>query len=102
MPKTKAAKRKTEFWWASIAGAKAEPIEKTTVDGRPAVYTCGCADPFFLDETDCVVELILLMERVPLIMADEFKAPKKGLKSPTQRYSNTVWHAPDHGWRGPR
>lgn len=41
---------KTEFWWASIHGADPEPVEKTEHEGRPCVYTLGCADPFYLDE----------------------------------------------------
>lgn len=36
------SKRKTEFWWASVAGADCEPVEVTKKDGERVAYTCGC------------------------------------------------------------
>lgn len=47
---TALVEKKSIFVWASIAGADPEPVELTEVDGRRAIYTCGCGDPFFLDD----------------------------------------------------
>ena len=45
--------KKSEFWWATIAGANCEPVEIVKIDGERAALTCGCADPFFIDRPDC-------------------------------------------------
>lgn len=50
--------RKAEFWWASVAGAKCEPVEVAMKEGERVAYTCGCADPFYLDRPDCPVVLV--------------------------------------------
>lgn len=121
MPKKK-TERKTEFWWASIAGADPEPVEKTEVDGRPAVYTCGCADPFFLDDKKTLVRLLMTdwsnasTSRVVWKFADERRlahTPYTGLDRPehpdkviaaraAQTHDSAPGFSSSHGWRGPR
>ena len=104
--------RKTEFWWASIHGADPEPVEKTEHEGRPCVYTLGCADPFYLDDGDAVV---LVGERMPrplspaaaaLEAADwdaQRAAARKGRKTYVSPYGNRRSVSEfAHGWRGPR
>lgn len=49
--------RKAKFCWASIAGSDPEPVELGLVNGRHAIYTCGCADPFYLDDKAVPVRL---------------------------------------------
>lgn len=56
--------RKAEFYWASVAGADPEPVELVIIDGRKAIYTCGCGDPFFLD--DKAVKITLGTERAAM------------------------------------
>lgn len=105
------ADRKTEFWWASIAGADPEPVEKTQINGRPCVYTCGCADPFYLDDRDNPVRLGAV-RNVPGM--DELRLDFRS-KEPIERPSladkaeaaeiSRYYHPrrmPRHGWRGPR
>jgi hypothetical protein len=55
-------KNKSEFWWASIAGANCEPVEVTMIDGKRVAYTCGCGDPFYIDEPECLCVLIPVYE----------------------------------------
>ena len=88
--------RKTEFWWASIHGADPEPVEKTEHEGRPCVYTCGCADPFYLDEG-----AILFVRTHPLGKLDRPEHPSKHL---AERAATPIWRQghPYHSWRGPR
>ena len=101
--------RKSQFAWASIAGAQAEPVEITEVDGRPAVYSCGCADPFFLDEPDCPVELGTGY-RYPWAEGSVFTPEAdKFLVRPvvvetSERLAAEKAYAKRkrHGWRGPR
>lgn len=57
------SERKTEFRWASIGGADPEPVELVEIDGRQAVYTCGCGDPFYLDDPHPVARLMWLVSR---------------------------------------
>lgn len=87
--------RKTEFWWASIAGADPEPVEKTENEGRPCVYTIGCADPFYLDH-----DPVLLIRSYPdghltrprhpdIVAAEQAEALATNLRR-------------GHSWRGPR
>lgn len=71
--------RKTEFWWASIDGADPEPVERTKVDGRPAVYTCGCADPFYLDEPDCPVRFLTHDHRDSIAEGWVYRFAKEGI-----------------------
>ena len=122
------SERKTEFWWASIAGADPEPVEKTEHDGRPCVYTLGCADPFYLDATPCLVALITKARDGRDVLADQLPAydrlpmrrpihPDKTLadqaaiaaeRAATPRNSKRPfaaipgWRPASHGWRGPR
>ena len=89
--------RKEKFAWASIAGASAEPVELIEVDGRKAILTCGCPDPFYLD--DATVNVVV------------YDAPAFALKRPSnprtqaeqdrldQEYRNRPVR---HGWRGSR
>jgi hypothetical protein len=98
-------KRKTEFWWASIHGADPEPVEKAEHEGRPCVYTLGCADPFYLDEPgiefvswfDSGIDLIhhpTPMKR-PLIK-------DKALAALAAKRAKIARSNASHGWRGPR
>jgi hypothetical protein len=118
MPKK--IKRKIEFWWASIAGADPEPVEVTSLDGERVAYTCGCADPFYLDRKDCAAVLLMLdfvggagtvLGYKPVSEKRVLKTPYTGIERPlhpnkvvsrVDRVSNTEWHSPQHGWRGPR
>ena len=102
--------RKTEFWWASIAGADPEPVEKTEHEGRPCVYTLGCADPFFLDEPG----VLFVAEGGGAYYGDD-KIYESGTPEPMKRplhpdkdkaaqaseYRRRKRQA-HHGWRGPR
>lgn len=109
-----ANERKTEFWWASVAGADCEPVEVTVLDGERVAYTCGCADPFYLDRPDCLVALVPIEKRYdgnlrkyvpleqplerPLTPAQETAkaaAYERKLKADAKRGIH-------HGWRGPR
>ena len=116
--------RKTEFWWASIAGADPEPVEKTEHEGRPCVYTLGCADPFYLDLELCPILFVPQpMARMPsalerprhpdaaaaeaaeraLAKASAKPTGKSQMGRPLYRYmfrGQIVEFA--HGWRGPR
>ena len=106
------SERKSEFWWASIYGADPEPVEKTERNGRPCVYTIGCADPFYLDDAGAVVFVEERMTRPPgpveaKLSADDWQAQRdaarKGLKTYLSPYGGrrrvSEWA---HGWRGPR
>lgn len=104
--------RKTEFRWASIHGADPEPVEKAEHEGRPCVYTLGCADPFYLDDSGVVVFVDDEMKRPPSpreaqLRADDWQAQRdaarKGFKTYLSPYGDrrkvSEWA---HGWRGPR
>ena len=90
-------KRKTEFWWASIAGSDCEPVEIATLNGERVAYTCGCGDPFYLDRPDCPVLLVAArgtdgaMDRQPTPKQEE-----EALKKYRRRMAR------GHSWRGPR
>lgn len=48
-----------EFYWAQIGDSGPEPVAvKRDAEGRRLAYTCGCADPFVLDQPDSVAVLI--------------------------------------------
>lgn len=89
--------RKAEFWWASIHGADPEPVEKAEHDGRPCVYTLGCADPFYLDETPCAV---LLIPSYPHKRMDRPKHPDIQAAEEAEQIASI--RARGHAWRGPR
>lgn len=104
--------RKTEFWWASIAGADPEPVEKTEHEGRPCVYTCGCADPFYLGDPDNPVRLAGVRS-VPGTndLRLDFKAEepmvRPTLPDRTEAAQIAAHYHPrplvvGHSWRGPR
>lgn len=100
-------KVKSQFFWASIAGADSEPVEVTKLDGRKVAYTCGCADPFYLDDRDCPVVLLLSDDD-----EDGKPSPMERLPTPamTKRAEDTWLRKArrdraagmHHGWRGPR
>lgn len=93
------AERKTEFWWASVAGADCEPVEVTMLDGERVAYTCGCGDPFYLDRTDCPVLL------VPAYATDgAMDRPKTPVQEAAdeKRRLRAIRYARNHSWRGPR
>jgi hypothetical protein len=106
--------RKVEFWWASIHGADPEPVEKTvTDDGRACVYTLGCADPFYLDESPCPVLFIedeaMLRPKHPDKEAADLAAmavaANKGRRtyvSSSGKREPVLGWSRGHGWRGPR
>lgn len=103
---------KTEFWWASIHGADPEPVEKSEHEGRPCVYTLGCADPFYLDDANAV-ELIgeslprPLAPKAAQLKADDWQAQRDAARAGYTTYLSpygnrrrvSEWA---HGWRGPR
>lgn len=110
--------RKTEFYWASIAGAEPEPVELCTINGRRAVYTFGCGDPFFLDDKDTPVRLGTKrrvwggidpyfdpntkaepMDRPPLPTPSQVLRRKEERAYEKQR---AYLAAHPHNWRGPR
>lgn len=106
------AARKSRFFWASVAGADPEPVEVTEIDGRQVAYTCGCADPFYLDDSACPVVLGRMgssvsagkewryftpespkqLERYPLV-----KSLENERQEAERRYVKGA-----HRWRGPR
>lgn len=103
--------RKAEFWWASIHGADPEPVERTEHDGRPCVYTCGCADPFYLDEEPHLVRFISpgqgsvafgVYKAPPLRAMERPMHPDKEEAAVMSRYRSRIERARVHGWRGPR
>lgn len=104
--------KKAEFWWASIYGADPEPVEKAEHDGRPCVYTLGCADPFYLDGG--AVEFVggkidrPMSPAAAKLVADDWQAQRdaarKGIKTYVslitgKRSPVSTWA---HSWRGPR
>lgn len=117
-----AIERKTEFWWASIAGADPEPVERCEIDGRPAVYTCGCADPFYLDEKDCPVRFLMWdhvnhygrygawkfttekrVSEKPYLGLERPKHPDKvAAETAARDHDSRRLQTTSHGWRGPR
>lgn len=103
--------RKTEFYWASIAGADPEPVELATVDGRQAVYTCGCADPFFLDSDPVALGAARYMPGDSSSTRLDLRKPIEPLERPLLANKEEAaeiarhYHPPTkvaHGWRGPR
>jgi hypothetical protein len=86
-------KSKSEFWWATVAGADCEPVEVVKKDGERLAYTCGCGDPFYLDRPDC-----------PAVLVDEMNRPMtpKKEKNYYRRQARQAAIAVSHSWRGPR
>lgn len=89
---------KSEFWWASVSGADCEPVEVTTLDGERVAYTCGCADPFYLDRPDNLIVLVSGPEDRPLTPA-QTAAKEAAWQRQLKRDAKRGIH---HGWRGPR
>lgn len=115
--------RKAKFCWASIAGADPEPVEMVSIDGRAAIYTCGCADPFYLDDASMPVRPGRVEQRSqnsdapPVFVEDaswvaisrpllddkwqadqDAKIAERAKLKEARRKSGVV----SHGWRGPR
>lgn len=115
--------RKAKFCWASIAGADPEPVEMVSIDGRAAIYTCGCADPFYLDDASMPVRVGRGEQRSqnsdapPVFVEDaswvaisrpllddkwqadqDAKIAERTKLKEARRKSDVV----SHGWRGPR
>ena len=98
------------FRWVSVAQSEPEPAALEIKDGRRVVYTCGCPDPFFIDEPHCPCVLVeeprhwlrdyatgqdYLSDREQL---DPIKPPKV---PPRQKGEPNPPRPPrTHGWRG--
>jgi hypothetical protein len=64
-----------EYWWVTVGGSSSEPATvvrrkligpgETNIREHIVAYTCGCADPFFVDETDCALKLIEMCSDIP-------------------------------------
>jgi hypothetical protein len=95
-------------------------VELCHIDGRRAVYTLGCADPFYLDEPNCPVvigkpEIVVQSGKRWLLFAlgggtaeplERPALPKKmaGTMAAARKAYDEAWatHRISHGWRGPR
>ena len=106
-------KRKAEFYWASIGGANPEPVEKCLIDGRPAVYTLGCNDPFYLDGPDCPVVLgeinSIVVGGLGFLILDtdnptpmERPATLEDSREKMEKAEKDYEKSGPHSWRGPR
>lgn len=120
------ANRKDKFAWASIAGSNPEPVELVDVDGRKALLTIGCQDPFWLDDESAG---IVVYTGTPLARPDnpetqdqrdgreaKYLAKKVAVKAAYEWHRDHTKHGPScvaagctgknkehtHGWRGPR
>jgi hypothetical protein len=91
-------KAKSQFWWATIAGADCEPVEVTKLDGERVAYTCGCGDPFYLDRPDCPCVLVPDYSGEPM----ERPLTPKQEAAQLRRERRQMAAAGRHGWRGPR
>lgn len=82
----------SNFAWASIAGADAEPVEIVDIEGRSAVFTLGCPDPFWMDQGFVVV------------YANKLDRPLNPETDKQREAREAKWRASKsgHGWRGPR
>lgn len=90
--------KKAEFAWASIAGADPEPVEIIERDGRKGVLTCGCPDPFWLDDKSAGVKLDYDLMNRPLSVITA--AQKRRMDAAYQRQRAKAGFT--HGWRGSR
>lgn len=107
-------RRKAEFYWASIGGADPEPVELVVIDGRRAVYTCGCGDPFFLDDKTVRVKLGTSSASIcggsPTWVFDDLGAARPmqrpgRMATAEKRAQKEAYHTRVpvvHSWRGPR
>ena len=126
MPDKITQQRKTDFAWASIAGAGAEPVELIDVDGRKGILTIGCQDPFWLDDESAGIVVFTgsRLERPenPETQEqrdkrqDKYKRKEAAVKAAYKWHRTHAKHGPDcdeagctgkenegtHGWRGPR
>lgn len=104
---------KTKFYWASVAHAEPEVVEVVVENGQRVAYTCGCEDPFFLDEPNCqlvlgrhVTEVIggkvweLFDPERPLALTRPSGRKKSAaaMKAAQTAYEKSG----PHRWRGPR
>jgi hypothetical protein len=113
IPTAREGKPKSEFFWASVAGAEPEPVEVVNEGPRRAVYTFGCPDPFYLDDPNCPVVLgsrvqvvaggvafsILDTEKpLPLVRP----ALRETSAAEMARQERNYRKSGPHSWRGPR
>lgn len=87
------SERKAEFVWVQVAGAKPEPGEIVEIDGRKAVLTIGCADPFFLDDPAKLVEIHY---------ATMYRPTDVTTMTEQREYAARRIAEGRHGWRGAR
>jgi hypothetical protein len=126
MTEIKPKTSKTNFAWASIAGADPEPVELIDIDSRKGLYTIGCADPFWLDDDSAgiVVYTGSPLERPKNPETQEqrdlrekkYRAKEVAVTAAYEWHRDNAKHGPDcalagctgkdreyrHGWRGPR
>lgn len=89
------ADRKTQFFWASIAGAEPEPVEILERGNRKGIVTLGCEDTFWLDDEKAGI-IIYVNE---LIRPRNFETQEqRDIREKTYLESRTQ----NHNWRGPR
>lgn len=48
---------KSVLWWASIGGAKTEPIRVVEENGRKLFYSIGCNDPHEMEGVELIREV---------------------------------------------
>lgn len=97
--------RKTEFAWASIAGADPEPVELIEKDNRKGLYTIGCEDIFWLDDESAG---IVVYDGNPLTRPSnpetqeqreareaKFRAVERAKKAAYAWHSEHAQHGPD-------
>lgn len=119
--------RKAKFCWASIAGSDPEPVELVSIDGRRAIYTCGCADPFYLDDASMPVRMGRAEQRSqnsdasPVFIVDaswvaiprpmledkwqadhDAKIAERVARMKERQKQGVRTFITSHGWRGPR
>lgn len=104
--------KKSEFWWATVGGADCEPVEVTTLNNERVAYTCGCADPFYLDRPDCALVLVPLENEYDFDAKKDIPLPLERPLTPAQEQAQATAYEKKrkrdakkgihHGWRGAR
>lgn len=90
---------KASFSWASIAGADPEPVEVIERDGRRAVLTIGCPDPFFLDDEAACVRLDWAMMNRPNLVTTQAERERASAAYEAKKRAGVFT---GHSWRGSR
>lgn len=82
------------------------------LDGERVAYTCGCADPFYLDRPDCLVVLVSTYKVYDKDTGQMVGSPLERPLTPMQEEAKLKAHEAQikrdakrgihHGWRGPR